>query len=287
MFFCIKARIIVLLMILFFLSVFFFGLVVGSFLNVVILRYNTGKSFIGGRSYCFSCGHNLKWFELLPLVSFIFLKGRCSHCKTRISWQYPLVEFLTGFVFCSILFLSLKVGVFIVPISILFDLMVWAVLIASCVYDLRHMIIPDAFSLLFVLLVVSKYLVLINLGIISVGFFYSLFISGCVLFLLFFFLWVVSSGRWIGLGDVKLVFGLGLYLGLPQGFSALAFAFWSGALYAVGRLFLQKYASNQLSANQKTVTMKSEVPFGPFLVLGTFLAYLLSADIFHISTFFL
>src|SRR3989344_4234135 len=85
---------------------FVFGAIIGSFLNVIILRYNTGlsqKNSIGfsGRSHCFSCGKNIKWYDLVPVLSFLFLKGRCRHCKSKISIQYPLVEFITGILFLA------------------------------------------------------------------------------------------------------------------------------------------------------------------------------------------
>ena len=80
---------------------FIFGLIIGSFLNVVILRFNTERSF-GGRSGCMSCRKKLFWYELVPLFSFLGLKGRCKNCKTKISWQYPLVEFITGLIFSCI-----------------------------------------------------------------------------------------------------------------------------------------------------------------------------------------
>lgn len=72
-----------------------FGLIVGSFLNVVILRMNTGKT-LGGRSMCLSCNKKLEWYELIPLVSFIIQRGRCTKCHSKISWQYPIVEAITA-----------------------------------------------------------------------------------------------------------------------------------------------------------------------------------------------
>src|SRR3989338_6841366 len=82
---------------------FVFGLIVGSFLNVVIYRFNTAKSF-GGRSACVSCQNKLCWYELIPLVSFLSQKGRCRNCKARISIQYPLVEFATGLIFVALFY---------------------------------------------------------------------------------------------------------------------------------------------------------------------------------------
>src|SRR5258708_6429084 len=96
--------------------VFIFGTVVGSFLNVLILRFNTGKT-LGGRSQCLVCGKTLNGYELVPLFSFIFLGGRCSKCRSKISIQYPLVELASGFIF---LFLFFRIFSSFSPLS-LFD----------------------------------------------------------------------------------------------------------------------------------------------------------------------
>src|SRR3989344_5512160 len=85
-----------------YLFLFLFGLCVGSFLNVVAIRYGTERSIITARSACPHCGKTLSWFELVPLLSFILQKGRCRNCKTKISFQYPLIEFLTAVVFVII-----------------------------------------------------------------------------------------------------------------------------------------------------------------------------------------
>src|SRR5680860_1900327 len=107
---CIRDRSMSFLFLIFFS---FLGLIVGSFLNVVILRHNTGAS-LGGRSGCFSCGHNLTWYELVPVVSFLALRGRCNHCGCKISRQYPLVEILLVF------YLFCQLGNFILILSPLF-----------------------------------------------------------------------------------------------------------------------------------------------------------------------
>jgi prepilin signal peptidase PulO-like enzyme (type II secretory pathway) len=80
---------------------FVFGSIIGSFLNVLILRFNTGATF-GGRSKCFSCGRELRWYDLVPILSFLFLRGRCRFCKSKISLQYPTVELITGLIFTGV-----------------------------------------------------------------------------------------------------------------------------------------------------------------------------------------
>ena len=123
--------------------IFIFGTIIGSFLNVVILRYNTGNSVLKGRSRCFACGKTLKWYELVPVFSFLAQKGRCRKCKAKISRQYILVEIITGGLFALI---------FYIQHSIFNILYLWAMaglLIIISVYDLRHLIIPNLFVWLF------------------------------------------------------------------------------------------------------------------------------------------
>ena len=106
---------------------FVLGAIVGSFLNVVGLRWDSGRT-IGGRSSCPVCGKNLLWYELLPLVSFIMQKGRCRECKAIISWQYLLVEIWTGLIFAT-------VPLIFIP--------VFCIYVVITIYDFKHKIIPD------------------------------------------------------------------------------------------------------------------------------------------------
>ena len=116
----------------------FLGAIIGSFLNVVILRY--GKDSLDGRSHCMGCDKQLKWWELIPIVSYVFLRGKCSGCGKKISIQYPLVELLTGLLFLGA-YLKLEHILEILFVSLLFSILVFVL-----VYDLYHKIIPDFFS---------------------------------------------------------------------------------------------------------------------------------------------
>ena len=135
------------------LTIIFFalGLIIGSFLNVVIARYNTQKNF-GGRSACMSCENKLCWYELIPLFSFFALRGRCRSCKTKISTQYPLVELGTGLLF-ALLFLKFQNVFFFSTIDFAISYALYAtmfsLLVVIAVYDLKHKIIPDTLSLVF------------------------------------------------------------------------------------------------------------------------------------------
>ena len=132
--------------------IFIFGAIIGSFLNVVILRYNTGQSIVFGQSKCFSCAKKLKWYELFPVASFIFLRGKCAHCQTKISWQYPITEITTGLLFLLISNLPAGEAGFKSQISnldVVYYWIIFSLLIIIAVYDYRHQIIPNLFVWIF------------------------------------------------------------------------------------------------------------------------------------------
>lgn len=266
------------------ITIFLTGLVVGSFLNCVIYRLALPKgrpqrkapkqiklamgqtSFLRGRSYCPHCKHILHTRDLIPVLSFILLKRKCRYCGKKISLQYPLVEIATGLLFILIFnfefLISNKILIFNFEtiIYFLYLLMISSLLIIVFVFDLKHYIIPDKiiFSAIFIVLL-FRILELIqnsNFKIQNLNpAFTGLGAAGFFLFIV-----LVSRGRWMGFGDVKLAFLIGLFLGFPNILIALFFAFLIGAIIGVGLILA------------KRKTLKSEVPFGPFLVTGTFIA---------------
>lgn len=254
---------------------FVFGIIIGSFLNVIILRYNTGQMLFG-RSGCFSCGKELSWYELIPIVSFVFQLGRCRNCKSKISWQYPAVEAFTGIVFLGI-FLKFSNLLFTSPkyliLLSLYFMVVFSILIIIFVYDIRHKIIPDNLVYTFVVLSLGSIFFNISTFQLSIPTILSTF-SGPILFTPFFLLWFLSKGRWMGLGDGKLAIGIGWFLGLYAGINSLLISFWSGALIG---LFIVLISA--LYSRGKGITIKSEIPFGPFLILGLLAVFFFEIDI--------
>jgi len=260
------------------MSVFAFllGLVIGSFLNVVVYRMHTGKT-LGGHSRCLSCGLDLRWYELVPVISYIVLRARCRRCDSWIPLRYALVEVATGGAF-------LLVWVCYAP-EIPVVLLMWALaatLIVIFVYDLRHMIIPD--ELVSIVAVLAGGLVVYEvwwLGTRSVVFDV---LAGVLVGGFFWLLWYVSQGRWIGLGDAKLAFPLAVIAGVGGAFGMLVFSFWSGAvvgLLLLGFARLAHSGKKYLSFFPPHLTIKSEVPFAPFLIFGFILAH-----VFHVQAFF-
>lgn len=248
--------------------IFIFGTIIGSFLNVVALRFNTGTT-IGGRSRCMSCNMQLTWKELIPLFSFIFQLGVCKKCKSKISWQYPFIEFLAGAIFVLIFFVFPPITALLAFKTLLY-LFVTCLLLVICAYDMKHKIIPDQFVYTFVLAT------LIGLCIGGESWFHtptiSAFLAGPILAFPFAFLWIISKGTWMGLGDAKLVLGIGWLLGISAGINAIILAFWIAAIVSVIWLFV----------TYKKFKPRTEIPFGPYLILGMYLVLLFNIQVMDI-----
>lgn len=255
---------------------------------------------LGGRSHCPKCGHQLAWQDLVPVLSFVLLKGRCRYCQKAISWQYPIVELATGILFVFLAatiypelversklafdFASLRSGNIF---ELLFYLFITSCLIVIFVSDLKYFIIPDEIiwwgagvTFLYRLLEIFNFRIWDLFGNFTLsgvegwkleignlktfGFYLISALAASAFFLAIVF---VTRGKGMGLGDAKLAFLMGLILGWSQILVALLLAFVSGAL--VGLILI-------LAGKAK---MKSEIPFGTFLAANTFLIMLLGEKI--------
>ena len=263
-----------------FIFVFLLGTIIGSFLNVVIFRFNTGRTIVTGRSICMTCNRNLRWYELIPVFSFLIQSGKCRRCASKISHQYPFVEFITGLIFAFIaykfipvIYVSYWMYVFLVVLYTF----IFSLLIVISVYDLRHKIIPD--KLVYLFIIISFFSIFINYtgfgSVFTLPSFNGL-IAGPLLAIPFVLLWVFSKGRLMGLGDGKLILGIGWMLGLASGLCAIILSFWIGTIVSVTILFLSK----------KKINMKTEIPFAPFLIISTLITFLFGLDIFSIVSLF-
>ncbi len=252
------------------LLVFIFGLIAGSFLNAALYRFNTGQG-MGGRSHCTSCADVIKARDLIPVVSYLVLKGQCRACHSHISLSYPLVELSAGLLLLATYCVAPTLVIFLV------HSLCWLVVLFIAVYDLRHLIIPFPFAeILAVLTFVTLF--------ISEGFFtipsYEALLAGPVTALPLFLIALFSRGRWMGFGDWKLMLGLGWLVGFENGIGALLFSFWIGALVSVSLLIVR------FRRKGRRLTMRSEVPMAPFLVAGALLAYFTDATPFLKALFF-
>jgi leader peptidase (prepilin peptidase)/N-methyltransferase len=236
---------------------FAFGLAVGSFLNVVATRYD-GKRFlfsaklIGGRSHCERCKKTLRWFELVPLFSFIAQGGRCRRCKARLSVQYPIVELLSGIIFVSVLFVVPSIAAAALWIA------VFEALLVMTLIDIRLGIIPDEISIF--LGVIGALLLLIPAPLAAAAVIPKI-ISALGAGTFFALLIAVTHGKGMGMGDLKLAIPLGLLFGWPEIVLVLMTAFVIGAVVGV------------IAIARGTNSMKGTLPFGPFLALGAVTAF--------------
>ena len=268
---------------------FLFGLIVGSFLNVLVFRFNKRESFsfwqsIQGRSKCPYCHHQLKWFELIPLLSFFFLKGRCRYCRKPISYQYPLVELFSGIlslvVFLRIFYFFPSLPLWqILPLFLIF-LFFFFLLFLLSLLDLKTYLIPKQivdflllWGVFFNLFYTFK---LISLRPDFLGYFNHLFFRFDIPFLdsllgalivagFCYLLAKISQEKALGFGDVKVFFALSFLFPWPEIFFIFVLSFVLGGIYAFfALLFLKK-------------TRKSKVPFLPFIFLASLLFFSLSS----------
>ncbi len=238
------------------------GVIVGSFLNALVWRIHKEMK-IGGkaRSQCPVCDHKLAWYDLIPVVSWIILRARCRHCKDPISVQYPVIEVLNGLLWLvSLIVLS--------PTSLLeYALMaLWLIavstLVALAVYDIRWMLLPDRLVIFFT--GCAALYALIGSVFLATGVYdrFDPLLGVAAIAGLFYILYQISDGKWIGGGDVKLAVGMGLFLGLQGSLLALFLASFIGSIVGVfGILVLRK-------------SRKAIIPFGPFLITGTVVTFL-------------
>lgn len=246
------------------LVIFILGLCVGSFLNVLIDRLPRGKSIVRGRSHCDSCRKTLRWYDLIPIVSFLLLAGRCRYCHSPIPPRNLLVEVLTALSFVAV-YRTLPSN----SIS-LFEYFFWVWVAGAFIViffvDLKHSIIPDAVVFPTLVLAILR---IINISVITHRVEFSLLVSAIVGSLLFFLLHVGTKGKGMGFGDVKLVLLIGLILGHPRLWVALYAAFLTGA--GVGVILVLG----------RRLKLKQTIAFGPFLIIGTVVALLFGENIYR------
>ncbi len=262
---------------------FIFGLLIGSFINVIALRYDgdhmvADPKVIGGRSHCPHCMKTLQWYELIPVVSFIIQGRRCRNCKATIGWQYPVVEVISG---CIFAFVPMHVLTLTGPgqaftIFSIFWTIVFEVLLLVAYIDIRLGIIPDELNV--VLGVLGIFLAIFLAGYYGLGN-HSLFgpfggwfglqgniwtnhIFAAFIGAAFFGLLIlITRGKGMGMGDVKLAIPLGIVFGWPDILFIIVSAFILGAL--AGVIFIIR--------GEKT--MKGSLPFAPFLVAGAVIVF--------------
>ena len=238
--------------------IFIYGLLIGSFLNVVIYRIPREENIAWPGSHCPGCGHGLKWYDNIPLLSYLLLKGRCRYCKEEISLQYPLVEALNG-----IIYVLLYIFFYQVKLDFVFLALISSTLLAILVIDLKEQLIPDV---LVVIVLISSIIHKALLHFLE-GIPYPLTDSllGLIIAGGLFLLIVFVSRGGMGGGDVTLIGALGFVLGVRNIFLVIFLSFILGSLISVFLLAT------------KLKSRKDPIPFGPFIVMSFFIT-LFSGD---------
>lgn len=238
--------------ILFYITIFLFGIVIGSFLNVCIYRIPKKENIVKIRSHCMECNYQLKWYDLVPLFSYIFLGGRCRKCKTKLSVQYPFVEGLNGILYVLVVMVN---GLTIE--SLLYCLM-FSALVTLSVIDFRTYEIPLGINLF-----------ILALGLIRVALDYRNFLNYLIGFLsvsgFLYVLFLLTKGRGIGGGDIKLMAVSGLMLGWKCNILALAFGCIIGSIIHLIRMKVSKE--------------DHVLALGPYLSVGIMIAALWGNDL--------
>lgn len=246
--------------------VFIFGLFIGSFLNVVVYRLHREESFIKGFSKCLFCGHRLYPKDLVPLFSWLWLKGHCRYCGHKFSPQYFLVELITALGFVLVYYAYLPQGLvgatYAAIWQLWFGFSMLAFLIIIFVYDFKYYLILDAVILPAIIL---AFIFNLSLGVNVL----SLLLAAVVAAGFFLLQFVVSKGTWIGGGDIRLGFLMGAILGWPQVLTALFLAYIIGSIFSIGLLLGKKKH------------MSDKVPFGTFLSLATFITMLYGPKLYQ------
>lgn len=252
----------------FYVLSFLFGASIGSFVQVVATRLNVAP-VLRSRSKCLSCGEALRASDLVPLFSYLLLKGKCRYCKTRFGKDTLLVEIVYGAIFVLLYHfilnsLDLESG----ALWLVYYTFLFTSLGVVALYDLKHSYVPPLFLFFFL------FLSFIMLGIRYVYDGGSGVLLGPVIVALpFLAIWLFTKGRALGFGDVALFFGVGAFFGIEQGLAVLLLSIWLGALVGVTTMLLQR---KEMSG--------SALPFVPFIVIAFLFVLFTDIDVFSIAT---
>ncbi len=244
---------------------FILGAVMGSFYNVLGLRIVNHESIIKPKSHCEKCGHILSWYELIPIFSFIFLKGKCHNCKTKLSYLYPFSEF-----FCGILF-AISFYSFGFSPNLIISVVLSSLLIIVTVCDITYMIIPDRFIVISAIIILLTKLFLFDVKTFLMSLLYGI-ISFVIMYLIMKLGDYVFKKETLGGADVKLMFIVGICL---EPFLAL--------LVIIIASMLALPISLVLLVKER----EHAIPFGPFILIGTMIVFLTKLDGLKIIHFLL
>ncbi len=252
---------------------FVFGSIVGSYLNVVSLRFGFSEP-PRPRSACMHCNATLRAHELVPLASYLMLRGRCSHCKSAISTQYPLVEGATALLFVLVAAL-IPFNSIVGAVTFVAHLLFVSISVLITVYDIRHTLIPHRFLvLLFAAAMVATAVTAVETH--SWQPFFFAFFAGLIPLSFFGLISIVTHGRGMGAGDAFVAGAIGILLGVSYGILASVFGVWLGAAVGIAALVYGVISPVfQLRLGGVRGTLRAELPFAPFLFLGALIAFVM------------
>lgn len=249
-------------------AVFIFGTMLGSFLNVVLLRKNTGETIVHGRSRCFSCNKTIAWHDNLPIIGYIILGGRCRYCRSKISFQYLIVELLVGFLAILVFFNNTKHPMFGI-IEFLFYFGAFASLFSVAAYDARTKIIDRHLLNIFAGFSLISAMIRWWYGAFSWQVVFYDVVSAVAIWFFFWSMYYFSNETWMGRGDGPVAWWSAIFLGYPLSIIMLFFSFWIGGIF--GAILI---IAHQIKVFRKNGSvMKLQIPFAPFLALGVFVAW--------------
>ena len=239
---------------------FIFGTIYGSFLNVIIYRLPLNISIIYPRSFCFKCKYKIPLYRNVPILSFLIQKGKCSNCNCKISYQYPLVELLIGFLFVLSHIILYETN----PIESFFFSIISGILVSIAIIDYKYFIIP--LSLILTLVIINlTYIALFSSNMLGTHLYGSFFGLG-YLSIVFVITWLITKKQPLGFGDLQLIVLLGIWLGTFK----ILLTIFSGSI--LGLLYYG------ISYQYNTYEKNPKLPFGTFLCIAAIIIYLIPAN---------
>jgi leader peptidase (prepilin peptidase)/N-methyltransferase len=256
----------------FYVLSFFLGASVGSFVQVIATRLNVAK-VVSGRSKCLSCGETLRFADLIPLISYLFLRGKCRYCKSPYGISALLVEVVYGIIFVLLyhFILSTQTTLIVSSMWLVYYSLLFITLGVIALYDWKHTYIP--LSYLFVYCVLTLVMLLIRYIDVPLG---ITLLSPFIVSFPFLVLWLITKGKGLGFGDVLLFLGVGAFFGTEQGLVVLLLSIWMGALYGI---FVYMKLGKDNARNKM-------MPFVPFIMIAFIVVLFTDIDIFSIADIF-
>lgn len=243
--------------------VFVFGTLLGSFYNVVGYRLPKGLSIVRPGSFCPKCNHSLKWYELIPILSFVIQRGKCRKCKCNISPFYPLMELLTGILFAASYLLFGFSSEFLIAI------LISSFLVIVIVSDVNYLVIPDETTIFFSLAIIIIKLIANGIETCIRSILYGMF-----LFAIMYIIMLIGNRLFkkesLGGGDIKLMFFVGTILSLPNG------------LFAI---FLSSFLALPVSLYTYVKNKNRVIPFGPFILLAALIIFAFDIDVLKLLAY--